>query len=592
MRYHTHMEKEAAKNLLIAVAVSLGAALIVAVAVLLAGNTSFDPQNPSPGISERSVVILASIPLLVVWGGAAFFRCSDQAIRKYLFEIVALVIAWQIIVAVRYTFYGADNVSAFMWYLYYVGLCFIPALFLLMSLHTTGLNRHPRYPAIKHAVLIASSLALALVLTNNLHQLVFVIDFDNPQWAGTYHYNFGYFLVAGLQVALYLTAFAALCIRSHRNYRRMLPLIIGVLLLGLAYCVLYCFRVAILFNGNFSLSYAFFVVGVLELCIQSGFIPSYKKFSEVFAKLPFDLVIASDDGTTTFSTESAQGKDPEEQEYLFKVAQRSMNGPSSAFSVSSQPNQRFQAFRLNGGYAILSENISSIVSNQKLLAQNTQRLRRQNALLEQDSIARKTLRSQTLKKELYAEIRQTLSGTIDRIRHLLDTLPGTSTPEEAAQRKLQLMQVKMLIAYCKRKGSIILSKTDDPDFDRERLLLVTNETASDLRVAGIECASLIETDAPLPATTVSILYDCFYDFCMAAFNFTEPAIMFYLHNSSTVANAVEMRLMLESEGPATHGNDEALEALRATLEQRNVAFRLMSDEESLLLTVVAEKGAQ
>ena len=31
MRYHTHMEKEAAKNLLIAVAVSLGAALIVAV---------------------------------------------------------------------------------------------------------------------------------------------------------------------------------------------------------------------------------------------------------------------------------------------------------------------------------------------------------------------------------------------------------------------------------------------------------------------------------------------------------------------------------------------------------------------------------
>ena len=74
------------------------------------------------------------------------------------------------------------------------------------------------------------------------------------------------------------------------------------------------------------------------------------------------------------------------------------------------------------------------------------------------------------------------------------------------------MEVKLLVAYCKRKGGLILAEKSDPDFNRERLELVFNETAADLRSLDIECAALVETSEVLPAATVSVLYDCLYDF--------------------------------------------------------------------------------
>lgn len=60
------------------------------------------------------------------------------------------------------------------------------------------------------------------------------------------------------------------------------------------------------------------------------------------------------------------------------------------------------------------------------------------------------------------------------------------------------MEVKLLVAYCKRKGGLILAEKSDPDFNRERLELVFNETAADLRSLDIECAALVETSGGAP----------------------------------------------------------------------------------------------
>lgn len=68
----------------------------------------------------------------------------------------------------------------------------------------------------------------------------------------------------------------------------------------------------------------------------------------------------------------------------------------------------------------------------------------------------------------------------------------------------------------------MLAGKSDPAFNRERLQLVFNETAADLRTLGIDCAALVDIKRVLPASTVSVLYDCLYDFAAAAFAASNP----------------------------------------------------------------------
>ena len=102
------------------------------------------------------------------------------------------------------------------------------------------------------------------------------------------------------------------------------------------------------------------------------------------------------------------------------------------------------------------------------------------------------------------------------------TSPAATTRKAWRSGASWLTEVKLLIAYCKRKGGLVLAGKSDPAFNRERLQLVFNETAADLRTLGIDCAALVDIKRVLPASTVSVLYDCLYDFAAAAFAAKQP----------------------------------------------------------------------
>ena len=174
-----------------------------------------------------------------------------------------------------------------------------------------------------------------------------------------------------------------------------------------------------------------------------------------------------------------------------------------------------------------------------------------------------------------------------------------------AKRRERLTKVKLLIAYCKRKGGLVLAGKSDPAFNRERLQLVFNETAADLRTLGIDCAALVDVKRVLPASTVSVLYDL-YDFAAAAFAASNPILMLFISDKAETGEGpddgaaagrqrrvVEMRAALEAEESAqTEGYTRSLEELRRVLERRNVRFTLdiASDGATLAVQVNEDKG--
>ena len=148
----------------------------------------------------------------------------------------------------------------------------------------------------------------------------------------------------------------------------------------------------------------------------------------------------------------------------------------------------------------------------------------------------------------------------------------------------------------------MLAGKSDPAFNRERLQLVFNETAADLRTLGIDCAALVDVRRVLPASTVSMLYDCLYDFAAAAFAASNPILMLFVSDkveggegagTRRRRHVVEMRVALEAEESAqTEGYTRSLEELRRVLERRNVRFTLdiASDGATLAVQVNEDKG--
>lgn len=189
------------------------------------------------------------------------------------------------------------------------------------------------------------------------------------------------------------------------------------------------------------------------------------------------------------------------------------------------------------------------------------------------------------------------------------TSPRGNDPQSLAKRCERLTEVKLLIAYCKRKGGLVLAGKSDPAFNRERLQLVFNETAADLRTLGIDCAALVDIKRVLPASTVSVLYDCLYDFAAAAFAASNPILMLFVSDKAEAGEGegsgdgvaagrqqrrvVEIRVALEAEESAqTEGYTRSLEELRRVLERRNVRFTLdiASDGATLAVQVNEDKG--
>ena len=155
----------------------------------------------------------------------------------------------------------------------------------------------------------------------------------------------------------------------------------------------------------------------------------------------------------------------------------------------------------------------------------------------------------------------------------------------------------------------MLAGKSDPAFNRERLQLVFNETAADLRTLGIDCAALVDIKRVLPDSTVSVLYDCLYDFAAAAFAASNPILMLFVSDKAEAGEGegsgdgvaagrqqrrvVEIRVALEAEESAqTEGYTRSLEELRRVLERRNVRFTLdiASDGATLAVQVNEDKG--
>ena len=166
---------------------------------------------------DRSLCILRAfiyIGLFAAWGISVRNRIIQPQVRRYLTAVSVLMVLWITVRTIRYLLEECPWVIRHLWYLYYLPMLFIPllAVFVALSLGKPESFRLPKWSAF---LPIPAAILLLLVLTNDLHQLVFVFPEDAVVWENDYSYAAGYFAAVGWMIFCTLAALVMMMIKCR-----------------------------------------------------------------------------------------------------------------------------------------------------------------------------------------------------------------------------------------------------------------------------------------------------------------------------------------------------------------------------------------
>lgn len=574
-------------------------ALFLLLLAVLPALFASDPKlsNTVPVYGEVSKEVVdglihsSSIPLLVaaiafsIWGVLVYLRCLDYVLRRRLVAVATICALWMIEVILKYKSF-TPFYATILWYLYYVPMTLVPLLYQLCGLRLAGLEQHRAGRRYRTALWVAAILLIGFVLTNDFHQQVFHFDRSSDTWSNDYTYGWGYFAVL-IWTAFNFVAFFILVGRSASfRIQRFSGTAALVLLGGAFFAISYALRVPWAWKLNFSLVYCVLCVVTLEICLDCGVIPSYHDIAGIFDTLPLDLKVLTRDLQEVYATPVSKPIPAGVREELH--AQEL--GHSHAFAVVSNPDVMYRSFPLLGGSALLAQDVSEVNELNRELAHRRMELQRQNELLTADYDLKAHLADQEAEALLVKDVDQALARALGEMYGLLSSLPPLTDEASSHERYRMLQCAKMFVAYCKRKGSLTLAQHGESGFDRDRIQLIANEMASDLRTIDVDCASIIAIRRPMHASAVSALYDCVYDFAFFAYTTDHPALMYHLSDHDSCS--VELRATLFSNDEEDLSQTPAAHELESALQGRNVAYRLEGEPGQLRMIVLMPRAGE
>ena len=574
-------------------------ALFLLLLAVLPALFASDPKLSSivPAHSEVSKEVVdglihsSSIPLLVaaiafsIWGVLVYLRCLDYVLRRRLVAVATICALWMIEVILKYKSFTPFYATV-LWYLYYVPMTLVPLLYQLCGLRLAGLEQHRAGRRYRTALWVAAILLIGFVLTNDFHQQVFHFDRSSDTWSNDYTYGWGYFAVL-IWTAFNFVAFFILVSRSASfRIQRFSGTAALVLLGGAFFAISYALRVPWAWKLNFSLVYCVLCVVTMEICLDCGVIPSYHDIAGIFDTLPLDLKVLTRDLQEVYATPVSKPIPAGVREEL----RAQELGHSHAFAVVSNPDVMYRSFPLLGGSALLAQDVSEVNELNRELAHRRMELQRQNELLTADYDLKAHLADQEAEALLVKDVDQALARALGEMYGLLSSLPPLTDEASSHERYRMLQCAKMLVAYCKRKGSLTLAQHGESGFDRDRIQLIANELASDLRTIDIDCASIIAIRRPMHASAVSALYDCVYDFAFFAYTTDHPALMYHLSDHDSCS--VELRATLFSNDEEDLSQTPAAHELESALQGRNVAYRLEGEPGQLRMIVLMPRAGE
>lgn len=442
--------------------------------------------------SLRNVTIIMVQSFLVAcWGVNCWRRILWHRTRYLTVVLVLLCLGFVMFRALRwYVFPRMPFLNRFLWYLYYLPMLFIPYIALLIF---EGVTEKP-YPLGIKLLALLPTILLALVLTNDLHHLVF-IPAEDYNVSGKYTYAPLYYAeLAWIIGASLFGLVRMMVVAKHKTGRKSGRMIALVGVLVLVYTVGYVTGHEIL-GGMLDLtSFYITITGVLvEMMIYYGAIPTNTDYEWCFTNASVNMQVLEKDGEAKFLSKEATPIEPEVFEALLENEKELEIGDEILY-----------LHELRGGYVMWSENTAEITQAMEEAKEVNERLTRTNAELA------KTIRiveEQSKFKEGNRLFHDCIKQNSGVIRHMKKLLAKARTSSVEEKRSL-LGLINIFGVYIKRRSNLVILNEMPSTNAGGELRLCVSEMSGYLKDFGIEVNATV---GELPGLTIENAV-LFYDF--------------------------------------------------------------------------------
>ena len=437
---------------------------------------------------------LIYIGLLAAWGISVQTRIIQTQVRRYLLVIAGLMLLWLTLRTVKYNTYHM-TAERFLWYGYYLPMLFIPVLAVLVAL-SLGKPENYRLPKWTHFLYLPSALLFLLVLTNDLHQLVFFFP-TGVLSTREYDYGIGYYVVLAWMV---LCAAAALVIILAKcripQSRRYLWLPVVPFALALGYCAAYIKGVywVWLLAGDLTVSMCLFITAIFESCIQCSLIQSNTHYAELFHASTIGALITDRDFSVACAAENARSVDSQ----TLMAAAESPVVTADGIRISEAP--------IRWGHVFWEDDISPMLAVLKELDDTREELQSYGSILQAENAQKARRKKLEEQERLYRAMQEKAAAPAVRLSNLAKTLQGV---QDADAARFLLWKMTVIGAYLKRRSNLIFLADRDGMVPVSEVALCLNESMDNLRLHVRRCASRLDFEGELRLETAAALYDFF-----------------------------------------------------------------------------------
>lgn len=437
---------------------------------------------------------LIYIGLLAAWGISVQTRIIQTQVRRYLLVIAGLMLLWLTLRTVKYNTYHM-TAERFLWYGYYLPMLFIPVLAVLVAL-SLGKPENYRLPKWMHFLYLPSALLFLLVLTNDLHQLVFFFP-TGVLSTREYDYGIGYYVVLAWMV---LCAAAALVIILAKcripQSRRYLWLPVVPFALALGYCAAYIKGIywVWLLAGDLTVSMCLIITAIFESCIQCSLIQSNTHYAELFHASTIGALITDRDFSVACAAENARSVDSQ----TLMAAAESPVVTADGIRISEAP--------IRWGHVFWEDDISPMLAVLKELDDTREELQSYGSILQAENAQKARRKKLEEQERLYRAMQEKAAAPAVRLSNLAKTLQGV---QDADAARFLLWKMTVIGAYLKRRSNLIFLADRDGMVPVSEVALCLNESMDNLRLHVRRCASRLDFEGELRLETAAALYDFF-----------------------------------------------------------------------------------
>ena len=502
------------------------------------------------------------VSLLVFWTVSLHRRLMEPQIRRILVGTGALMVFWLAAKAVKYELLTAasDPIGRYIWYGFYIPMLLIP-LFGTFIVDHIGKPEGYRTPRRLQYLYIPAFLLIALVFTNDFHQLVFRFPNGLENYDHDYGYGFPYFILMAWYI-LFSLYFVVALLRKCRvpGSKKMQKMPLMIALGGVVFWTLYVLK---LIKVDLTVIDCLIIAGILESAIQSGMIPSNTNYQEIFRITTVPIQVVDKDYQPHYVSAGAL---PVSEEQLLRSVTGAVNLGDTL--LSSAP--------ITAGRVVWQDDIRKITELRERLQDIQEQLSEEGILLQAETEVQEKRAKADEQNRLYDRIAREVEPQLIKADALLRRIK-----EEPENTKKLLAKVCVIGSYIKRRGNLLLLGEEASKINAVELEYCIRESLENLHLSGVFTALDSDCSGKLPLEhSVAV-----YDFCEAMIERLLDEMTAMMVNLTCESGSIRMNIQM---GCTEEIAQQVLSGI--TLSCGTFTYEIM-DEDVVINLTVAEGGA-